>query len=457
MADLSACDGPVRPAAVAPTAPPAPTAPTGPPLFPVPGCAGAPLQAPIPPPLLPHAGEGFAFVACTAGRSGAARLGLLRTPHGDIPTPAFAPVGTQGTVKGLTPDELARAGVPLILCNTYHLWLRPGPALVARHGGLHGFTGWHGPILTDSGGFQAMSLSRLNRIDDDGITFRSHLDGSTHRLTPEVAVAIQEALGADIAMVLDQCIPHPAPRQQAEAAVRRSLAWAERCIRARARAAQAQFAIVQGGVHTDLALACARALADLPFPGYAIGSLSVGEPLAAMCAALRAVVPALPADRPRYLMGVGSPDYLVEAVWHGVDLFDCVLPTRIARNGTALLLPAGLVPSETGRSVRPADLPEGRQGRLVVRNAAYAQDLRPLDPSCACPACDRYSRAYLRHLCRAHELLAPRLLSLHNLHTLQRLVRALRAAIAANALTDFREAFWLRSLPWSAANRETAP
>ncbi len=391
---------------------------------------------------------GFVFAVRSVHNGGAARLGVLRTPHGPIPTPAFAPVGTQGTVKGLLPDEVAATGAAFILCNTYHLWLRPGADLVERHGGIQAFTGWRGPVLTDSGGFQVMSLSRLSRVDADGVSFRSHLDGSLHRLTPERAVAVQEQLGSDVAMVLDQCIAYPAARPTAEAAVARTLAWAERCRSAHRRPDQAQFAIVQGGVHADLGLECARRLRDMDFAGYAVGSLSVGEPLEEMRQALAAVVPALPPDRPRYLMGVGSPDYLVEAVWHGIDLFDCVLPTRIARNGTALLLPAGLTPSETGGVPDPADLPEGRAGRLVARNAAYAWDLRPLDPSCGCPACTGYTRAYIRHLCRAGEMLGARLLSLHNLHTLQRLMRAIREAAAQGAFSEFRAEFWRRARPW---------
>ncbi len=373
---------------------------------------------------------------------------MLHTPHGPVPTPAFAPVGTQGSVKGLLPAEVAATGAALMLCNTYHLWLRPGPDSVARHGGIHGFSGWHGPVLTDSGGFQVMSLAPLRWVDDDGVTFRSHLDGSLRRLTPEVAVSVQEQLGSDIAMVLDECVAYPAPRAAAEAAVRRTLAWAERCRAAHRREDQAQFAIVQGGVHADLAVDSARRLRPMGFAGYAVGSLSVGEPLAEMERVLGLVAPELPADRPRYLMGVGSPDCLIEAVWHGFDLFDCVLPTRVARHGTALVLPAGLVPSETGRLLGASEFPEGRRGRLVVRHAAYADDLRPLDPSCACPTCAAFTRAAVRHLHRAGEMLGPRLLTLHNLHTLQRLMRAIRAAVGAGRFAAFREAFWQSAVPW---------
>ena len=386
---------------------------------------------------------------------GRARLGCLRTPHGAVRTPAFMPVGTQGTVKGLDPDEVRGAGAEILLANTYHLWLRPGPDLVAAHGGLHGFMGWDGPILTDSGGFQVFSLQGLRRVDDGGVTFRSHLDGAMRRLDPETAVAVQEALGSDIAMVLDECVPYPCGRDVAEAAVVRTLRWAERCRAAHRRADQAQFAIVQGGVHADLRAECSRQLVAMDFPGYALGSLSVGEPLGEMRRVLEATVELLPADKPRYLMGVGSPDYLLEAVWYGIDMFDCVLPTRIARNGTALVLPTGLLPSETGAA--PADLVEGRSGRLVVRNAAYAHDLRPLDPTCGCPCCSRCTRAYLRHLFRAGEMLGPRLLSIHNLHTVHRFVGALRAHIAAGTLADFREAFWATATPWAAVNRAGTP
>lgn len=397
--------------------------------------------------------RGFAFAAAVGPAGGQARVGVLQTPHGRVRTPAFLPVGTQGTVKGLLPVEVAASGAEMILCNTYHLWLRPGPERVAAHGGLHSFTGWSGPILTDSGGFQVFSLSGLRHIDADGVTFRSHLDGQLRRLTPEGAVAIQEALGADIAMVLDECVPYPCPQAAAAVAVERTLAWADRCRAAHGRNDQALFAIVQGGVHADLRAACTRRLIAMDFPGYALGSLSVGEPLPEMCRILAETCPLLPVDRPRYLMGVGSPDYLLEAAWYGVDLFDCVLPTRVARNGTALVLPSGLLPTETGESLSTADFPEGRAGRLVARNAAYADDLRPVDPSCGCPLCRAHTRAYLRHLLRTGEMLGPRLLTLHNLHTLHRFVAELRQRIAAGSLAAFRRAFWAAADPWAARNR----
>lgn len=391
------------------------------------------------------------FTAQTSPAGCRARLGCLITPHGPIQTPVFMPVGTQATVKGLLPGEVRAAGAEILLANTYHLWLRPGPDLVAAHGGLHAFMGWEYPILTDSGGFQVFSLQGLRRLDDDGVTFRSHLDGAVRRLDPETAVAIQEALGSDIAMVLDECVPYPCTREQAVVAVARTVRWAERCRAAQTRPDQAQFAIVQGGVHTDVRAQCTRQLVAMDFPGYALGSLSVGEPLAEMRRVLEDTVDLLPADKPRYLMGVGSPDYVLEAVWHGIDMFDCVLPTRVARNGTAIILPADLLPSETGAVA--GDLPEGRSGRLVVRNAMYARDARPLDATCACPCCRAFTRAYLRHLFRAGEMLGPRLLSLHNLHTLHRFVGALRAHIAAGTLEDFRQAFWAAATPWAAVNR----
>ncbi len=404
--------------------------------------------------LAPLPVEGFRFSARLGPGGGGARLGRLRTPHGDVDTPAFMPVGTQASVKGLAPDEVCATGAQMLLGNTYHLWLRPGEDVVAAHGGLHVFMGWRGPLLTDSGGFQVFSLEDLRRVDDSGVTFSSHLDGSRRQLTPEVAVAVQEALGPDVAMVLDQCVPYPCEAEQARDAVRRTLLWAERSRLAHRRPRQAQFGIVQGGVHTALRAWCTRELVAMDFAGYALGSLSVGEPLSEMCRVLDETVELLPAFRPRYLMGIGSPDYILEAVWRGIDLMDSVLPTRTARTGTALVLPAGLVPSESGLEVPTTDFPEGRRGRLVVRNAAYARDLAPIDPTCGCACCRNHTRSYLRHLFRAREMLGPRLLSVHNLHTLQRLMRALRAAIATGTLAEFRQRFWRQAQPWALANRE---
>lgn len=364
---------------------------------------------------------------------GLARAGLLRTPHGTVETPAFMPVGTQGSVKGLTPDEVTAAGARMILANTYHLWQRPGVATVAGAGGLHAFMDWRGPILTDSGGFQVFSLGA--RADADGVSFTSHLDGSRLRLTPEDAMAIQAGLGSDIAMVLDQCTAYPIARNDAEAAHLRTLDWAERCRAAHAASlavggaatnpGQVVFAIVQGSVFRDLREASAARLVALDFPGYAVGSLSVGEPAELMAEVLDYTVPLLPADRPRYLMGVGTPDYLIEAVARGIDMADCVLPTRVARNGTALLYPRAR-----------------GEGRLVLRNAAHAAELTPIDPACGCYACRHFSRAYIHHLLKAHEMLGPRLLSVHNLHTLHRFVADMRGAILAGEFASFRASFW---------------
>jgi len=359
---------------------------------------------------------------------GLARAGLLRTPHGTVETPAFMPVGTQGSVKGLSPEEVAEAGARMILANTYHLWQRPGPQRIARAGGLHAFTGWPGAMLTDSGGFQVFSLNA--KVDADGVTFSSHLDGARLRLTPEEAMSIQVQLGADVAMALDQCTAYPIAHTEARIAHLRTLAWAERCLHAHDPAegpnpGQVLFGIVQGSVYRDLREASARALVAMDFPGYAVGSLSVGEPAAAMAEVLDYTVPLLPHDRPRYLMGVGTPDYLIEAVARGIDMADCVLPTRVARNGTALMYP---------RSGAPA--------RLVLRNAVHADDLEPIDRDCGCYACRRYTRAYIHHLVRAGEMLGLRLLSLHNLHTLHRFMADMRGSILAGEFAAFREAFW---------------
>jgi len=352
------------------------------------------------------------------GRSGRGRAGVVRTPHGEIPTPAFAPVGTQATVKALTPRHLAEIEARLVLANTYHLYLRPGAERIAALGGLHAFMGWPGPILTDSGGFQVFSLAATRQVDDDGVSFRSHLDGSPHRLTPEKSIALQEQLGADIIMAFDEC-PPPHDRRTNEEALRRTHLWAERSLAAHTRQDQALFAIVQGGIFPDLREQSARTIAALETPGIAIGGLSVGETKAEMHAVLEALDALLPEDRPRYLMGVGSPDDLVECVCRGVDLFDCVLPTRMARNHAALT----------------------RRGRLNLRAAAHADDPRPLDPGCGCYTCQTFSRAYLRHLCASEEMLAATLLSIHNLRLLITLTADLRAAILEGRLEAFAEAF----------------
>ena len=354
-------------------------------------------------------------------RDGAARTGVLRTPRGDIRTPAFMPVGTAGTVKGLTVEQVAQTGADIILGNTYHLMLRPGGERLARLGGLHRFMRWNKPILTDSGGYQVMSLAQLRKLDADGVTFRSHIDGSEHRLTPERAIELQaDQIGADIVMQLDECPALPAPREAVEKAMQLSLRWAERCKRAfGAREAQNLFAIVQGGVDPELRRESAQALVAEGFDGYAIGGLAVGEGHEAMLATLDVTVPHLPLNRPRYLMGVGKPIDIVESVWRGVDMLDCVLPTRSGRHGQAWT----------------------DAGPLNITNARYAEDSSPLDPSIDCPASRDYSKAYLHHLFKAGELLGQVLLSWHNVAYYQALMARMRTAITEGRLADFRAAF----------------
>lgn len=349
-----------------------------------------------------------------------ARLGVVRTAHNEFPTPVFMPVGTQATVKTLASDDLRELGARIILSNTYHLYLRPGHDIVAAAGGLHRFMDWDGSVLTDSGGFQVFSLAGLRKVTDEGVEFQSHIDGSRHFLTPERVMEIEMALGADIAMAFDECPPYPAERPQVEAAVRRTAAWAARCRQAHHRDDQALFGIVQGGVHQDLRRQSAAELAALDLPGYGIGGLSVGEPKEMMYEVLNELTPHMPADKPRYLMGVGSPDCLVEGVWRGVDMFDCVLPTRIARHGTAMT----------------------RRGNVNIRNARFARDFGPLDPDCDCVVCRRHSRAYLRHLIIANETLGLRLLTYHNLHMLLRLMADIRTAIAEGTFSAWRAQFW---------------
>ncbi len=351
-------------------------------------------------------------------QDGSARAGLLHTPHGVVKTPVFAPVGTQATVKALTPLQLQELGASLILANSYHLHLRPGDETIANLGGLHQFMSWNGPILTDSGGFQVFSLAKRRQLDADGVTFQSHLDGSEHRFTPESVVEIQENLGADIIMTLDEC-PQPYDREYNQHALRRTHSWAERCLAAKSRSDQALFGIVQGGVFPDLREQSAAFIASLDFPGIAIGGLSVGETPNEMHAMIEVVNAVLPADRPRYLMGVGAPNDLVECVLRGVDMFDCVLPTRLARNHTALT----------------------RLGRLNLRNSPFVDDQRPIDGTCTCYTCRTFSRAYIRHLCTAKEMLAATLLSIHNIQTLTTLVGDLRQAIADAKLEDFAADF----------------
>ncbi len=337
---------------------------------------------------------------------GKARAGILHTPHGDVLTPVFAPVGTQGTVKGITPAQLSELGATLVLANTYHLYLRPGDELVAELGGLHRFMGWEGPILTDSGGYQVFSLEADRKIDEDGVTFRSYLDGSFHRFTPEKAMAIQEKLGADIAMAFDEC-PYPYGYEENQQAVQRTHRWLERCAAAHTRPDQALFGIVQGGVYADLREESARFVRDMHLPGCAIGGLAVGETKAEMHAMLETVNAILPEDKPRYLMGVGTPPDIHEGILRGVDIFDCVAPTRLARHKAAFY--------------------RGRQ--LNMLNAEHKRDPRPLDEQCTCYTCRNFSRAYLRHLVLAKEMLGAVLLSIHNIHTLIELTRTIRQAI----------------------------
>ncbi|MBC8447606.1 MAG: tRNA guanosine(34) transglycosylase Tgt [Chloroflexi bacterium] len=360
----------------------------------------------------------FVFEVTASDPHSAARGGRFHTPHGVIRTPVFAPVGTQATVKTLTPQELETLGADLILANTYHLYLRPGAEIIARLGGLHRFMGWQHPILTDSGGFQVFSLAHMRRLDDDGVTFRSHIDGSEQRFTPERVIETQEQLGADIIMCLDECAD-PLDRDYLAQALKRTHLWAERCRAAQRRDDQALFGILQGGIYPDLRRESAGVLSKLDFPGYAIGGLAVGETKEQMYSTLEATTPELPADRPRYLMGVGTPEDILESVARGVDIFDCVLPTRVARNG-------GLLTHE---------------GRLNIRNAQYGDDPAPIETDCTCYTCRRFSRAYLRHLFKAREILGLRLATLHNLHFMLRFMETVRAAIAASTFTQFKAEF----------------
>lgn len=351
-------------------------------------------------------------------RDGSARAGVFHTPHGSLKTPVFAPVGTQATVKAVTPSQLVEAGASLVLANTYHLYLRPGAELVAEMGGLHSFMHWHNPILTDSGGFQVFSLAGMRKIDEDGVTFKSHIDGSTHRFTPERAIHVQQQLGADIIMAFDECAP-PYDRAYNQRAMQRTHQWAERCLQAHSRADQALFGIVQGGVFPDLREQSARFIASLGFPGHAIGGLSVGETKAEMHQSIQQVNAVLPEDKPRYLMGVGSPEDLIHGIRRGIDIFDCVLPTRLARHQAAMT----------------------RHGRINLMNAVHARDARPIDPSCPCYTCRNFSRAYLRHLIVAREILAATLISIHNITTLTSLVAEARQAILSGTFDAFADSF----------------
>jgi queuine tRNA-ribosyltransferase len=362
-----------------------------------------------------HTGTSFRFEVVDRDSNNAARLGFLATARGETATPAFMPVGTRGAVKTVTPEEVRDIGFTLILANAYHLFLRPGPELVERLGGLHRFMNWPASILTDSGGFQVFSLSKLRRISDEGVVFQSHIDGSTRLFTPEVSVAVQEALGVDVMMSLDDVRGWPVSREEALEAALRTTAWAERGLLAKKKVDPALFGIVQGSMFSDLRRLSAQALTALELDGYAVGGLSVGEPPEVMQEMVEVTASLLPFDKPRYLMGVGKPRDILEAVRRGIDLFDCVLPTRNARNGTLF----------TSR------------GELNIRNAVHREDPGPIDPECACPLCARYSRAYLRHLFLEREILGLRLATLHNLHHYFTLMERIREAVRARRLDSF--------------------
>ncbi len=365
------------------------------------------------------AGNRHDFHLLQTSPDSSARAGELATPHGTVPTPVFLPVGSQATVKALTPKELREIGLPIILANTYHLYLRPGIPVIEGLGGLHRFMSWDGAILTDSGGYQIFSLAPLRRVSDDGVTFRSHIDGSEHFITPEKAIRFQEALGGDIIMVLDECPAHDDSPERVQQAMDTTHRWAERCRKYHSRADQALYAIVQGGTLPRLRRQSAEHLVSLGFPGYAIGGLSVGEPKAFTLATIEATVPFLPADKPRYLMGVGSPEDIVEAVARGIDIFDSALPTRVARNGAIF----------TG------------EGRYNIRNSAYAQVEEPLAAGCNCYTCRTFSTAYVHHLFRCEELLAYRLATIHNLTFIHNLTQKIRGAIKDGTFGSFHRGF----------------
>ncbi|MHC0035784.1 tRNA guanosine(34) transglycosylase Tgt [Pseudoneobacillus sp. C159] len=350
-----------------------------------------------------------------------ARLGRVHTPHGSFDTPAFMPVGTLATVKTMSPEELKEMGAGIILSNTYHLWLRPGHEIIREAGGLHKFMNWDRAILTDSGGFQVFSLSEFRKIEEEGVHFRNHLNGDKLFLSPEKAMEIQNALGSDIMMAFDECPPYPASFEYMKNSVERTSRWAERCLNAHQRPHdQGLFGIVQGGEYEELRKLSAKDLTSLDFPGYAVGGLSVGEPKDVMNRVLEFTTPLLPTNKPRYLMGVGSPDSLIDGAIRGIDMFDCVLPSRIARNGTLMT----------------------SQGRLVVKNAKYANDFGPIDEKCDCYTCRNYSRAYIRHLIRCDETFGIRLTTYHNLYFLLKLMEQVRQAIQEDRLADFKEEFF---------------
>lgn len=351
-----------------------------------------------------------------------ARLGRVHTPHGTFDTPAFMPVGTQATVKGMSPDEIASMNAHIILSNTYHLWMRPGSELIAKAGGLHKFMNWKGgAVLTDSGGFQVFSLAKPKDIIEEGVKFRSHLDGSRHLLTPEKSIQIQNDLGADIIMAFDECCPYPSTYEYSKRSLERTTRWLQRCVDTHARPdEQGLFGIIQGNMYKDLRQESARQITSFDLPGFAIGGLSVGEPSELLYEMLDVTVPLMPEDKPRYLMGVGSPDYLIESAMRGIDMCDCVLPTRMGRHGTVLT----------------------SHGRKIIRDAKYAEDFGPMDDRCDCYACQNFSSAYIRHLLKAKEIFGQRLCTWHNIHFLLKLMEKVREAIAEDCLGDFRDSFY---------------
>ena len=361
----------------------------------------------------------FEFKVAAECKETGARAGVLYTPHGIVETPIFMPVGTQATVKAMAPHELEELGAQVILGNTYHLYLRPGAGLVEEAGGLHRFMNWKHPILTDSGGFQVFSLSELRKVTEDGVEFRSHIDGSKHFMTPELSIDVQQKLGSDIVMCFDECVSLPTTEEKSRSALERTLSWAKRCKDFHSRSDQALFGIVQGALYEDQRIECAERLIDIGFDGYAIGGLSVGESREEMYRILDVLRPVMPPEKPHYLMGVGMPDNLLEGVERGIDMFDCVLPTRNGRNGNLFTA----------------------TGRINIKNSAYERDFTPLDPSCSCYACREYTRAYIRHLYRSGEILASRLCSWHNLHFLVNLMRGARLAIIEGRFPDFKRSF----------------
>ena len=350
-----------------------------------------------------------------------ARLGRVHTPHGTFDTPVFMPVGTQASVKGMSPDEVASMGAGIILSNTYHLWMRPGSELVSKAGGLHKFMNWKGSVLTDSGGFQVFSLARPKDIVEEGVHFRSHLDGSKHLLTPERSIKIQNDLGADIIMAFDECCPYPSTHEYSARSLERTTRWLDRCIDSHRRTEdQALFGIIQGNMYGDLRAESTKQITSRELPGYAIGGLSVGEPANLMYEMLDVVTPLMPEDKPRYLMGVGTPDYLIEGSIRGIDMFDCVLPTRMGRHGTVLT----------------------SHGRKIIRDKQYAEAFEPMDDNCDCYACKNFTSAYIRHLLKAREMFGQRLCTWHNIHFLLNLMEKVREAIAEDCLEDFRDSFY---------------